>query len=200
MKLHQKEKSLIRSVEQMRLMGVFSSACLVFVYFQLFAIVVEFSLQLFLHLGVAWVVNEVVMFQWVGLQVVQFIVIDVRVVADISTAQHAHVPVVFACARYALVFVFCHSPLASFSVEVHQFVALGAHTVVLAHHVPCGVVVIMVVQIVAPTGRVGSEERFERASRHFLRFLHASIIEESGCVVNVLHELVRHATGFISLG
>lgn len=46
--------------------GVFSSACLIFVYFQLFAIVVEFSLQLLLHLGIAWVVNEVVMFQWVG--------------------------------------------------------------------------------------------------------------------------------------
>lgn len=84
-----------------------TSACLIFVYFQLFAIVVEFSLQLLLHLGIAWVVNEVVMFQWVGLQVVQFIVIDVGVVADVSTVQHAHVSVVFACARYALVFVFC---------------------------------------------------------------------------------------------
>ena len=87
--------------------GVLSLACLIFVYFQLFAIVVEFSLQLLLHLGIAWVVNEVVMFQWVGLQVVQFIVIDVGVVADVSTVQHAHVSVVFACARYALVFVFC---------------------------------------------------------------------------------------------
>ena len=67
LKLHQKEKSLISSVEQMRLMGVFSSACLVFVNLQLFAIVVKFSLQLFFHLGVAWIVNEVVMLQWVGL-------------------------------------------------------------------------------------------------------------------------------------
>ena len=77
-----------------------------------------------------------------------------------------------------------------------ELVAVGAHTVVLAHHVVGGIVVVVVVDACAPLLlRVAVvEDGEERAAHHLLRLLHSGKLKECWGVVDVLHQLVAHAS------
>ena len=77
---------------------------------------------------------------------------------------------------------------------MNQLVALGAHTVVLAYQVIGWVVVVVIVQALAPLLHwLTGKQRLERCSRHVLRLLQTSQVEEGRCEVDVLNHLVAFA-------
>ena len=87
----------------------------------------------------------------VSLEVVQFVVVDSRVlrfeVAEGGEVSHA---AVLACAGLTLILVLLHGVQTTRSVEVDELVAVCAHAVVLTNHVVCRVVIIVIIDAAAP--------------------------------------------------
>ena len=70
-----------------------------------------------------------------------------------------------------------------------ELVLLVADSVVAAYHVDGGIIIIMVVEVLAPILRHGAvEQRNERCPHHIFRFLHAGDVEVGRCVVDILHQ------------
>ena len=84
------------------------------------------------------------------LEIVELHVVDVGVVLDVSRAAHPLEGIVFACAGSVLVLVLLLRTGTAFSIEVDEFVAVGAYTIVLAGDMPGGVVIIMIVETLSP--------------------------------------------------
>ena len=78
-----------------------------------------------------------------------------------------------------------------------ELITVGTYTVVLAHHVVCRIVVVVVVDALAPVLHVVAvvEYRHERTSRHVLRLRNAGESEERRSIVDVLHKAVAYRAG-----
>ena len=96
------------------------------------------------------------------LDVIQLPVVDVGIIGEVVDRLEGIEAVVLSCARLSLVLVFYHGSLATLAVEVNQLVTLGAHTVVLADKVIGRVVVVVIVQALAPLlHRLTGKQRLE---------------------------------------
>jgi len=80
---------------------------------------------------------------------------------------------------------------------VDELITLGAHTVVLAYHMVRRIVVVVVVDALAPVLHVVAvgEHWYERTSRHILRLLNAGEGEKRRRIVDVLHKAVAYRAG-----
>ena len=75
------------------------------------------------------------------------------------------------------------------AIEMDELVLLVADSVVAAYHVDGGIIIIMVVEVLAPILRHGAvEQRNERCPHHIFRFLHAGDVEVGRCVVDILYQ------------
>ena len=129
---------------------------------QILAVVGEKLLQFLLNLLSAWFAVDVVQLVRVALDIIQLPVVDVGIIGEVIDRLEGIEAVVLSSAWLTLVFVFYHSSLATLAVEVNQLVTLGAHTVVLAYQVVGRVIIIMIVQALAPLlDRCSGKQRLE---------------------------------------
>ena len=134
---------------------------------------------------------------WVVLKVVQLVVIHSLVFRlKVLNIDERLQGIVLYCALNTLILVLGYSVETALAIEMNKLIAVGAYSVVLAHHMICWIVVVVVVDAAAPLLLCITiiKYRHKRLTYHVLRLLYASKIKECWSIIDILNKLGAYAT------
>ena len=134
---------------------------------------------------------------WVVLKVVQLVVIHCIVFRlKVLNIDERLQGIVLYCALNTLILVLGYSVETTLAIEMNKLIAVGAYSVVLAHHMICWIVVVVVVDAAAPLLLCITiiKYRHKRLTYHVLRLLYAGKIKECWGIIDILNKLGAYAT------